>query len=90
MSLKLLEQTKNWIEANPLRRWRIDARELGALAQTDIAILIGKSAQSVRNYETGSYQPTAETMKLIASVMGKSVRTVTKEWNEWLKKRPTP
>lgn len=68
---------EEWIEANPLRRWRA---ENGA-PQTEIALLVGVTEDTVRHWEHGRRYPSPESMAALTRVTGEE--HLPTAWSAW-------
>jgi len=61
-------------------------RKKGGLTQSMVAVLLGKTAQAVRDYEAGNYTPDKDAMQSIAHLTGlKKMETL---WRTWEAKKP--
>ena len=76
----------SWVEGNPLRKWRSSNSE--HFTQAAVAAAIRRSAQAVRDYESGSYRPGEGAMDDIALLIGVAPKTLKKRWAEWMENRP--
>lgn len=82
--MRLAEELKAWIEANPLRRWRLRR----GLSQMNVASLIGASAKSVGLWENGAAVPSMPSFTLLATLTGRTPSGLRIGWTEWEKTRP--
>lgn len=82
MQVKKTQAKEEWINENPLRKWR----KLHGYTQGDVGNMIGVSLQMVKHYEFGDAQPTIEVAHKIEELVGGDLL---KDWNEWRKRRPT-
>ena len=76
----------DWIHENPLRTWR-HGRE-APMSQAKVAIVIGRSTQAVRDYESGSYRPDEDVMSSLAGLLGIKPDTLQRKWTTWMKSKP--
>ena len=72
-----------WKERGPLRRWR---RRQGA-PQAKIAVLLGKTTQAIRDYESGSYAPDDEALEALAAAMETRPDLLRRRWRRWMAQR---
>lgn len=70
----------SWVERNPLRKWR----KAADLTQCSVGVAIGRSTQSVRNYESGSHSLTRDSVETIARLLGMKPVDLRGDWNQWL------
>lgn len=85
--LSLEKASQEWIEKGPLRVWRKTRAQ--AVSQAWVASLIGRSAQAVRDYESGSYSPNEGAISDLAELLGMKPETLKKKWQKWQESRPT-
>lgn len=83
-TVTLKSRTRNWMEENPLRRWR----KRNELSMMDAAATLGVGLSSVQNWEQGAYQPNEESMPKLADLLGVKPETLTRQWREWYRDRP--
>lgn len=86
MSTTLKERTGEWVESNPLRRWR--QRE--GLSMMDASALLSIGMSTVQHWETGAHHPSPAKMERLASAFGVQTPTLARTWREWYDRRPTP
>ncbi len=82
----LSRELSSWVDGNPLRKWRAGATE--RITQATVAAVVRRSAQAVRDYESGSYRPEEEVMDGLADLIGVAPKTLKKRWTEWMDQRP--
>ena len=73
---------QSWRARNPLYRWR-DAHSMNT---TDLAMLLGCSAESIYDWERGLAKP--RVMKKLADVLGISEVALVRAWDVWMRERP--
>lgn len=78
--------TRNWVNENPLRRWRTDQKP--KVSMMDAAAKVGVSMMSVQLWENGGMTPAPENMHRIAEIIGTSVDRLTEAWQGWRDGRP--
>jgi len=74
------EKFKAWRNRNPLRAWR---RKSGFF-QSMVAASVGATAQTVRDWESGSSMPSPNNMVNLAHIMGIDVQTLADSWSSWV------
>ncbi|HVJ95346.1 MAG TPA: helix-turn-helix transcriptional regulator [Acidimicrobiia bacterium] len=75
---------EEWLESNPLRRWRTRER----VSIMTAAARIGCSTSSIQKWEAGASQPTAESLVDIASATGRDAESLARAWTRWTKQQP--
>jgi transcriptional regulator with XRE-family HTH domain len=78
------DRALEWVEENPLRRWR--KRE--GMSMMRAAAMIGVGMSTVQLWEQGAHLP--KTYDAIADVLGVKPTTLARAWREWYNDRPTP
>lgn len=73
---------EDWIEANPLRRWR---KERG-MSQGDVARALPMALMTVSNWELGVTRPKATSLEKIGAMIGES--KIKQIWSDWLARMP--
>lgn len=81
MSLRL--QVQDWVEQNPLRRWRKGPSRL-TIMQT--AALVGVSSLAIQMWEAGNSTPRSEHMRALARLMDQPDLPFL--WASWKQERP--
>lgn len=79
------DRIRDWIELNPLRRWR----HRQELSMMDASGLLGVGMSSVQHWEQGAYYPSEESMVKLAAAMGVKVETLARNWRTWYAARAT-
>lgn len=74
---------KQWIDKNPLRKWR----EGEEVTLNEAAARLERSIVSLRNWETGVTTPSDDGFDVLERVMGK--KHLREEWTSWSTSRPT-
>ena len=74
-------QRDEWIEQNPLRKWRL---KHGHSIMTAAAIL-GCSTSSIQKWEAGASSPTSVSFDAMEQAIGRDVRSA---WKRWTNQQP--
>ena len=77
MSTTLTERYGSWRERNPLRRWRL----LTFTPMQSVAVVLGVSLTTIKNWEGGSTTPSDETLVRLAELTGDV--GLLAEWAQW-------
>jgi DNA-binding transcriptional regulator YiaG len=78
----MLEQQEQWMEQNPLRRYR----KANGVSYMNTARILGVTIAAVQKWENGTSQPTPENMAKIAVFCQDP--NLAEKWEEWLSRRP--
>lgn len=81
----LKEQLTDWIESNPLRRWR----HRQELSMMDASALLGVGMSSVQHWEQGAYYPSDDSVDKLAVAMKVKSDTLARNWKSWYAKKPS-
>ncbi len=82
MAVDVLSRHREWVDKNPLKRWR---GEVGASAM-EAAGMLGVSAHAVYGWESGATRPSEESMDALTKLLGTDARSV---WGAWESEKPT-
>lgn len=72
-----MDEIREWIEKNPLRKYRTEQ----GIKQFHVAAKIGVGINTIRNWETGANDPRGENWQKISWLLG--VDDAKKLWKEW-------
>jgi transcriptional regulator with XRE-family HTH domain len=81
---KQVQAIEAWIKTNPLRRFRHEHR----MTEYEVAVTLGVSSNSIRNWERGASRPKASYMARVAGLLGMRHGDAEHEWSAWYLKRP--
>jgi transcriptional regulator with XRE-family HTH domain len=76
------ERKREWVESNPLRKWRLDQGH----TQADVGNAIGMNFHSIYNWETGMASPDSRQLLKLSSLMNN--KNLAKEWVKWHQDKP--
>jgi len=82
VAVDVLSRHREWVQANPLKRWR-DAHGASAM---EAAGIVGVSTHAVYGWEAGASRPSEESMDQLAKILGSDVRT---QWDAWEREKPS-
>jgi DNA-binding transcriptional regulator YiaG len=80
----LKERLTDWIELNPLRKWR----HRQELSMMDASALLGCGMSSVQHWEQGAYYPSDDSIDKLAGAMQVQGDTLARSWKQWYAKKP--
>lgn len=80
-AVRFAEALDGWAELNPLRRFR----RINSLALRQIAVMLQVADGTVRSWEVGAMQPSADNMLKLTEITG----ITPGEWNRWAEGMPT-
>jgi DNA-binding transcriptional regulator YiaG len=83
LSTSFRERHTAWVEANPLRDWRL--RQTPKVTILEAASMLGVGMSMVQMYERGVHKPTEDRTN-IAAVLGTDW---SKTWDRWLAAKPS-
>jgi transcriptional regulator with XRE-family HTH domain len=72
-----------WIEQNPLRKWRLAA----GLTLAETAVTLGVGQTAISTWENGAYLPKWPNLDKMAQITG--IENIAGEWEKWYKSRPS-
>lgn len=76
-------EMNEWIERNPLRRWRKSA----AMPLAEVSSRLGVGITAIKYWEWGTSRPIPENMQRIGRLIG-AVASVDARWTRWYNQRP--
>lgn len=79
-----LDERREWIERNPLRKHRTKV----GLSIMAAAAATGSSMSAVQQWEAGAVTPGDEKTAAIAAFLGTEPDALTRAWQRWLKSQP--
>jgi transcriptional regulator with XRE-family HTH domain len=75
----LRDQRREWIERNPLRKWRA-AQDL---TMADVASMMNVAFASVQLWETGGRFPSDDALGRMSELTGRSPGTLSRSFARW-------
>lgn len=81
----LKQQRNEWIETNPLRKWRT-SKSVG-LSMHDVASTLGVAPTTVQLWEYGTNAPAGDNVDRLVALTGDE--TLPARWTRWLSRRPS-
>lgn len=76
-----ISRDESWLLKCPLRVFRHSK----TYTQGDVAVAIGRSTQSVRNWEMGNSIPSDDNFELLAQVMNTESVKLKQQWTDWMR-----
>ena len=77
-----LSPREKWIASNPLRKARLKKK----MSQQECATHLNVTVQTVRQWETGGWSPSADGYVKVANYTGQFVSDVITAWVKWKRK----
>jgi transcriptional regulator with XRE-family HTH domain len=78
-----MTEYREWIDANPLRRWRADQN----MTLAEAGVLFQVSSNTILRWEQGAMQPELDRMATMQLIIKGSFLT---DWRTWWNERPRP
>jgi DNA-binding transcriptional regulator YiaG len=82
MKMDFVKQRKEWIENNPIRKYRKENK----LPLNVAASMFDVGVYTVQRWESGDVKPNEDNMQKIVKLLGEGAES---QWKEWMKSKPS-
>jgi DNA-binding transcriptional regulator YiaG len=82
MKMDFVKQRKEWIENNPIRKYRKENK----LPLNVVSSMFDVGVYSVQRWESGDVKPNEDNMRKIVKLLGEDAE---RQWKEWMKSKPS-